>query len=298
MKTVKCVYCEGGIILKHENQYHPFNPAHGPFNIYKCSACGSSQTFPNPTIEELNKLYSSYRNGLPDLHRNIMDVDPQTAVYTYCVNRVRMLLNINANSRFTWLDIGAGGGEFSSLMAEAFPQSNGIAVDLHPTPSFLTEHQNTVEWRQLNFNTHEISENLPLVDLVVSIGVWEHVIEPDNFVQNLLKLLKPQGTLYLLCPDNGSFASRILGKSWPLFTPGEHLSIPTRVGASKCLENSWKKVCTTTEKLKINSHGVMLPYTIGYLFKRLGLDRLGQLIPKGLTVPMPLGALETVAKRR
>jgi SAM-dependent methyltransferase len=283
-------------MLKHQNVYHPFRPDHGPFNIYKCRDCGSAQTYPNPTVEELDKLYGSYRNGLPDLHRNIMEEDPQTAVYSYCVAQVRMLLNIDANSKFTWLDIGAGGGEFSSLMAHAFPVSQGIAVDLHPSP--LKNYQNTVTWQQLNFNTHDISNQLPQVDLIVSIGVWEHVLEPDIFIQNLLKSLKPKGTLYLLCPDNGSLASHILGKSWPLFTPGEHLSIPTKVGASKCIQNSWDKIPGNNGKLVINSYAVMLPYTIGYLFKRLGLNKIGQLIPKGITIPMPLGALETVSQRQ
>jgi hypothetical protein len=42
----------------------------------------------------------------------------------------------------------------------------------------------------------------------------------------------------------------------------------------------------------------MFPYTLGYFLKRLGLNTLAQIVPKGLSLPMPVGGLETIAKRK
>lgn len=110
------------LILAHQGVFHPFNRHHGPFNIYECKNCGSAQTYPLPTIESLNELYQSYENGLPNIHRKIMEQDPQTAIHKWCIERVKTMFQHNSNSKFSWLEVGAGGGELSEHMAEAFPK--------------------------------------------------------------------------------------------------------------------------------------------------------------------------------
>ena len=293
---ISCVYCEGNSSLRHQSAYHRFNIHHGPFDIYECNDCGAAQTYPLPSVESLNKLYQTYVNGLPNLHRMIMEQDPQSAMYEWCVNRIKNSFNYNLNSKFSWIEIGAGGGELSLKMAEAFPESTGIAVDLHPSP--IENCSGIIQWKQLNLNTDEISENLPLVDLIVSVGVWEHVLNPGFFINNLLKLLKTDGALYLLCPNNSSLASLTLKSHWPLFIPGEHITIPTKIGAKKIIYREWEKLHLNARKIEVTSKSVMFPYTIGYFLKRLGLNTLSRLVPKGLSLPMPVGGLETIAKRK
>jgi len=291
----QCIFCGGSMFLKHPGVFHPFKADHGPFDIFTCKACGSAQTSPMPTRESLNLLYGSYQDGLPELHRTIMSDDPQTAVYGLCVNRITSLSRLRCTDDFTWLDIGGGGGEFAALMAAAFPQSRGVAVDQHPRP-FSLAGVSTVEWRETDINQLEFSDNLPQADVVASIAVWEHVLRPDLFVRNLLKLVKPGGMLYLLCPNNASLASRVLGKRWPLFTPGEHLAMPTKSGAVRCVQREWH-LLSDDESINVSSSGLMLPYTLRYLMRRLGLYVIGRMLPIGLSFPLPVGALETVATR-
>jgi len=295
-KKIRCLYCEGTSSLKYQRAYHPFNPHHGPFDIYECDDCDSAQTYPLPSVESLNKLYQTYVNGLPNMHRLIMQQDPQTAIHAWCVQRIKYFFNYNSNSKFTWIEIGAGAGELSMKMAEVFPESTGIAVDLHSSP--IKNRSGIIEWRQLNLNTDDISKNLPLVDLIVSVGVWEHVLNPGFFINNLLKLIKTDGALYLLCPNNASLASLILKSHWPLFIPGEHITIPTKIGAKKIIYREWEKIHLNEKMIKVTSKSVMFPYTIGYFLKRLGLNNLSRLVPKGLSLPMPVGGLETIAKRK
>src|SRR5690606_39068106 len=111
-----CVFCNGKIELQHKGVYHPGKLDHGPFDIYRCSDCGSCQTHPLPSVEALAALYGSFEDGLPDLHRRIMADDPQVALYGLCVNRIKALSGKTAKDLFPWLDVGAGGGEFSALM--------------------------------------------------------------------------------------------------------------------------------------------------------------------------------------
>lgn len=289
------MYCGDQLRLRHPGVFHPFKSDHGPFDIYNCTGCGSAQTSPMPSRESLSSLYSSYHDGLPALHRTIMSDDPQTAVYGQCVSRIGRVSQRSASDEFTWLDVGSGGGEFASLMAEAFPHSNGVAIDQHPRPVSLT-NASQIEWREVDINQVEFSDSLPQADVVASIAVWEHVVRPDLFVRNLLRLVKPGGTMYLLCPNNASLASRVLGTRWPLFTPGEHLSMPTKVGAIRCVRREWHAV-HGSEPIDVSSHGLMLPYTLRYLMRRLGVDLVGRILPIGLSFPLPIGALETVANR-
>ncbi|WP_415074928.1 class I SAM-dependent methyltransferase [Legionella sp.] len=277
--------------LRHPDVFHPFKPDHGPFNIHLCSDCGSCQTDPMPSSESLEALYGSYRDGLPDLHRTITADDPQTALYEKCISRIHNLSNRKAEETFTWIDVGGGGGEFSALMAAKFPSSRGIAIDLHSQPKLLN-NVSTVEWRQIDINQEMFSANLPQFDVVASIAVLEHVLCPDKFISNLFRLLRPGGMIYLMCPNNASLAGRLLGRRWPYFNPGEHLAIPTPSGVINCLQREWRSFHSNDEHVMIGARPIMLPYTLRYVFRRLGLDRVGKCFPAGWRLPIPSGALE------
>ena len=295
--TATCLFCGGRLRLRYRNVFHPFKHDHGPFDIYVCTDCGSFQTEPMPSFNSLASLYDSYRDGLPNLHRKIISDNPQIALYKLCLNRICRLSGIRADDEFSWLDIGAGGGELSSLMATAFPNSRGVAIDLHPCPTSL-EDISAVNWYQVDINQKEFAGRLQQTDLVVSISVWEHVLRPDLFVANLLRLVRPGGMLYLLCPNSASLASRLLGRRWPYFTPGEHLAMPSPTGAFCCLQREWCSFHGRDERINISLRPLMLPYTLRYVMRRLGADAVGLLLPPDWNVPLPAGALETVLVRQ
>lgn len=292
-----CMFCGGRLRLRDRSVFHPFKRDHGPFDIYACIDCGSCQTDPMPSRDSQASLYASYREGLPDMHRTITVDDPQLALYGKCVNRIRHLSGWRAKDEFTWLDVGAGGGEFSKLMTTAFPKSRGVAVDLHPRPVLIADFT-TVDWCQVDINQEKFAIRLPQSDLVVSIAVWEHVSHPDLFVANLLRLVRPGGMLYLLCPNSASLASRFLGKRWPYFIPGEHLVMPTPTGAASCLQRAWHLLHGHEERVSISVRPLMLPYTLRYVLRRLGADAAGRMLPVGWSVPLPVGALESSVVRQ
>lgn len=286
-----CMFCGGDLQLKYKGLFHPFKPDHGPFDMFDCSVCGSSQTEPLPSKDSLATLYSSFNDGLPNLHRTITSDDPQLAIYRLCFNRIASVSDWEKDDNFTWVDIGAGGGEFSCLMNDAFPNSRGVAIDLHSCPAALVNSK-AITWARRDINRDNFSVGLPQFELVVSLSVWEHVLRPDLFVSNLLRLVRPGGMLYLLCPNNTSWASRLFGRRWPYFIPGEHLSMPSLMGARRCIQRQWALIHGVDQRANINVRPVMLPYTLRYLLRRLGIEQVGKLMPPGLSVPLPVGALE------
>lgn len=291
LPSVICMFCKGSMHLQHSDVFNRFKPDHGPFNIHLCSDCSSCQTDPMPSSESLGALYGSYQDGLPDLHRTIMADDPQTALYEKCISRIHKLSNKQTEETFTWIDVGGGGGEFSALMAAKFPNSQGTAIDLHAEPKSLN-HVSTVEWRQVDINQERFSSDLQQFDIVASIAVLEHVLSPDKFISNLFRLLRPGGMMYIMCPNNASLAGRLLGRRWPYFNPGEHLAIPTPSGMRNCLQREWRSFQSSDEHAIIGARPIMLPYTLRYVFRRLGLERIGKCFPTGWSLPIPSGALE------
>jgi SAM-dependent methyltransferase len=266
---------------------------HGPIDFYQCRACGSGVTPIPPSAEQLGALYASFRDGLPDLHREIMEDDPQDALYRLCAQRLLRLIPNKAD--LVWIDVGAGGGELARIMTELAPNGSGTAIDLHPRPAGLAQLPR-LRWVQVDLNEEGFAHKAKLegtADAVISTAVWEHVLRPDDYARELLSLLKPGGVLYLLCPNYGSMARLGLGRRWPYFTPGEHLNMPTARGARICLEKQWRQLHPTGLP-RIVSRPLALPYSFRYVIIRFGLGRIGRLFPPRLSVPMPAGALETV----
>jgi len=273
---------------------HPIKADHGPFDFYQCRNCGSGLTLAPPTRERLAALYGTFCDGLPDLQRTITADDPQNAIYSLCIRRLLRRADVAGLQIRSWIDVGAGGGELSRMIAEALPDARGLAIDLHARPATLA-NQKRIEWQCIDVNSERFAETVgETAQLVISTSVWEHVLRPNRFLHNLLRLLQPGGLLYLLSPDYGSLARRVLGKRWPYFTPGEHLNMPTAAGARECLTRQWQELHGAGTAPAIQCRALLLPYTLRYVFRRFGVNAVGRLLPPGLALPLPTGALESM----
>lgn len=289
-----CPFCGSHRLQRtHHGLHHPLRPAHGPFEFHRCRRCGSGVTVDPPDEAALTALYASFRDGLPDLHREITADDPQNALYSLCIRRAIGAARQSGRPVRTWIDVGAGGGELSRLLAAELPSARGLAVDLHTRPAAL-QTEPAVDWRVVDVNGPEFHVTVGrTADLVISTSVWEHVVRPDLFALNLVRMVAPGGMLYLLAPDYGSLARRAMGRHWPYFTPGEHLNMPTCTGAVMNLRHAWGAAGLGGVP-DVRCVSLWLPYTLRYVARRLGFHAVGRWLPAGLTAPVPAGALEAM----
>ena len=292
---VHCVFCGSDSVTQtHSKLYHTFKKDHGPFEFSMCRSCGSGLTVSPPSAEKLASLYASYRDGLPDLHRAIMLEDPQNELYHLCARR--MLKHAAGRTAPIWVDVGAGGGELSRILSSIVPKGRGIALDLHERPERLDDAV-SVDWICADINEPGFSGKLGLAagaDLVISTAVWEHVNRPDLYARDLLGMLRPGGVLYLMCPNYGSLARKVMGRRWPYFTPGEHLNMPTPKGAVACLRRAWASLDRGRAAPTIRSAPLALPYSLRYVFRRFGFNAIGKMLPPRIGIPLPAGALEAI----
>jgi len=241
--------------------------------MVRCAECGSLATDPLPSPETLAAMYSGYDGGVRGNLRQMRQETPLSAWFASIVETTAR----PRDAAFRWLDVGAGGGELAGMLAARYPNATGTALDWAERPADLAS---SVDWRVADLNGDFTA---PPADLVLSISVWEHVLQPDRFVERLARLVAPGGELYLVCPDAGSLAFRVLGRRWPYYLPGEHLHLPTVRGAQRCLERLGGDV-------RVRRIG--LPYPPAYVLGFLGLTHVAKLARRLPGLPLPVGALE------
>jgi SAM-dependent methyltransferase len=123
--------------------------------------------------------------------------------------------------------------------------------------------------------------------------IEEHLPDPHAAVAEVARLLRRGGRLVLTTGDVGSFAARLSGPRWHLYTIPEHLFFYTRRSLRILLEAHGFRIESQRAESSV--------YTLGYLVERLRktLLRRSQAGPAlwpgaGLSVPVNLGDIVTL----
>ncbi|MBX2898318.1 MAG: methyltransferase domain-containing protein [Cyclobacteriaceae bacterium] len=102
------------------------------------------------------------------------------------------------------LDLGAGLGEFTFMMAEALPAAKITALEILPERvAYLREVVDKVKFTNIEIADHKI-ELLPehaAYDFIFSVDVFEHILEDEMPFEACFKKLKPGGHLLVKMPN-------------------------------------------------------------------------------------------------
>ena len=91
----------------------------------------------------------------------------------------------------TVLDLGCGHGIFGAALVQ-----KGCTVTLADETNYLLPELASSTFRQINIDKDDLAI-LGTYDVVICSNVYEHLSEPDRFLQNAAKILKPGGKLFL-----------------------------------------------------------------------------------------------------
>src|SRR5262249_55101502 len=74
-------------------------------------------------------------------------------------------------------------------------------------------------------------------DVCILADVIEHVRDPARFIQDIWRLLKPGGAVFIATPSTDSWSARLLGRHWMEYKP-EHLFYFGRKTLTRLLTNA------------------------------------------------------------
>ncbi|HKJ83473.1 MAG TPA: class I SAM-dependent methyltransferase [Mariprofundaceae bacterium] len=103
-------------------------------------------------------------------------------------------------------------------------------------------------------------------DCIAAVEVIEHIYDPNHFISELYRRLRPGGWLIMATPDMGSYWRKVMQKRWPSFKLPEHVTYYD----SNTLGQLYRQAgFERTEKLPF-PHA----FPLAVLLEKLGMGRL------------------------
>ena len=143
-------------------------------------------------------------------------------------NTDSLLYNDDYSKSDTILEIGAGSGWLSRyLIANGYNNIHAVEKDSH----YLSLLQASGVSASIDIPNKKF-------DIIIFVGLYEHLEDPINFVRTLYSdHLEKDGQLFFQYPNPTSISARLNPAGWDmLFEPG-HIEMPSAIGVSKAFSS-------------------------------------------------------------
>lgn len=221
-----CALCESEAICVYENMDGYVKGT--TFNVYECRNCKSSFVDPMSNLKEQYDViyggdttkdsgYTYYyylAKGVKSLSNPLKDLSNYSAIFWGVVKAIKDR-KIEKGAKI--LEVGSGLGYLTYAFNKAGFDCEGI--DYSDTATNFANKlygekyfQGTVEGFSVNRSS--------IYDVIVATEVIEHVVDPNLFVENIMKMLKSGGSLILTTPIKDIHP---VGTIWETNPAPEHL---------------------------------------------------------------------------
>ena len=218
-KIVPCQLCGLDATLKYFD--YPGYQKPQVFSIYDCHSCNTSFVFPKVNVEELYEKiynlgskvpgYNRYWKYLKEVKRSSNPLGYLSTVENIYWSINEALVNIKKErADLKVLEIGSGLGYLTySLNVAGY---NTLGLDISST-AVMQAVSNFGEFYVCG-DLFEYSEQFEgSYDVVIMSEVIEHVQHPVDFVEALLRLLKPEGRAIITTPNKSIYPSNVIWKT-------------------------------------------------------------------------------------
>jgi SAM-dependent methyltransferase len=255
------------------------------YNWVKCCQCGLVYANPAPSAEVLANVYAaSDQSAYGDETKNI------AATYGRYLHNFRSSVTNKRNA----LDIGAGDGFFlRTLLAFGFENVVGI----EPSVTACENANDDVRPFLINKMFDENDFAPESFDLISCFQTLEHVPDPNALLANMAHILAPDGVIYCVAHNFGSFGVKVLGAKHPIVNAG-HLTLFDKTTITAIFAKYFDviDVFPVRNKYSILYWLSLVPMSdtlktkLTALFVHLGIARLN--------LTMSLGNMGIIAKKR
>ncbi len=189
------------------------------YQIVRCEQCKTALTQNSPDVANIGQYYQaesyiSHSNTRKGLINNLYHI-----VRNYMLGRKKTLTEqVTAVKEGKLLDIGCGTGYFLDTMQQTGWQVQGIEVE-EKARNFA------IQSFGLQVNSPEVLPTLQpeSFDVITLWHVLEHLHNLNSYLNQLLQLLQPQGTLIIAVPNYDSYDAKHYGKEWAGWDVPRHL---------------------------------------------------------------------------
>lgn len=254
-----------------------------PFFTYrKCKKCKLLYCPIYFNQEQLNFLYKSMPDNLAGESLEVVGKTQKNYVSYLSKN----------NNEVTMLEIGSDIGIVSSEFSKKYVTKLIAAIE--PNLEVHKKLENNIKSSsnaKLHIYQHlEELENNKMFDYIIGVHVFDHLIEPIEYLKSLRLKLVQGGEILLIVHNEASILRYFLGKKWPPFCPQHpHLFSP------KTITSILEKIGYRDIKVIKTTNWFSLRHVVKLLGTILGLKLDFRILDK-IQLPLKLGNMAVVAK--
>ena len=197
--VINCPYC--GSDIKHHSKFYSY-PL---FSYVKCRKCSLVFQNPQPVFEDLSKRYDEeyfdYEISNEDIFLDLM---------------LKGLNDISFNKldfpgeEKRFLDIGCATGRLAAYFKEKGWDASGVEICRSAAEYGRSRHGIDIRTKALEQNI--FPDNY--FSFIHASHLIEHLNEPDKFIEELYRILKPGGYTALVTPNISGFQSLLFREKW------------------------------------------------------------------------------------
>lgn len=190
------------------------------FSIYGCAKCGFSFTQDFPSEDKIGKYYDAPEYiSHTDTNKGIINTLYHIARKVALSSKAKIVSKYTSkNSDKKLLDIGSGTGYFMQTMRQRKWIVTGIEKS-EPTRKYAHEKFG------LNIQDSEYLSQMPdkTKDVITMWHVLEHIEKLNQTLENLHRVLKDDGTLFIALPNKKSVDAIYYKEWWAAYDVPRHL---------------------------------------------------------------------------
>ena len=181
------------------------------YKLLECIGCGFQFVSPRPTIHELQSVYDPPPEGT--FAAKSSEEARRVAV------RIDRILSRYAGERHV-LEVGCNTGFILHGLSRLGYSVTG--TDLSSTA--LAYARREYGLTDVYCSEFPPDDRVETLDIVLASHIIEHVIDPQHFVEQCARFLKPNGVFLVFTPNVRSAGMRMFGRHYPVFCPPIHIN--------------------------------------------------------------------------
>lgn len=251
-------------------QVQDFSVSKEKFDLLLDSDLGLLKTHPQPSLETLGKYYESEDYiSHTDAKRSWFE-KVYHLVKSYSLQKKVGILRDYHPKQGSLLDIGAGTGDFLVTAKAAGWQITGIEPNENA--------KNLAISKGVSFQKDSKSVENQSFDVITMWHVLEHVPDVTSQIQELKRLIKPDGTIIIAVPNYKSYDAKHYQNFWAAYDVPRHLWHFSKTSIEKLVARENMQLVATlpmlfdsfyvsllSEKYKTGSMNFFRAFRIGFL---------------------------------